>query len=154
MSLIRNKLILKIVIILNILLLIVIFYSIKNKSAAINDLEQQLLIKENQFQELKKSYLDKRNQLKQEQDESSIKLNLQQKAAQITKFAGQFNLKLNQYSSSEEEIILNLNGEYSEIYSFIKALEEKWQDLKIYQLRLSKDKQKLLLILKIVELKS
>ena len=154
MSLIRNKLILEIVIILNVLLLIVIFYSIKNKSAAINDLEQQLLIKENQFQELKKSYLDKRNQLKQEQDESSIKLNLQQKAAQITKFAGQFNLKLNHYSSSEEEIILNLNGEYSEIYSFIKALEEKWQDLKIYQLRLSKDKQKLLLILKIVELKS
>ncbi len=154
MSLIRNKLILKIVIILNILLLIIVFYSIKNKSAVINDLEQQLLIKENQFQELKKSYLDKRNQLKQEQDESSIKLNLQQKAAQITKFAGQFNLKLNHYSSSEEEIILNLNGEYSEIYSFIKALEEKWQDLKISQLRLSKDKQKLLLILKIVDLKS
>ncbi len=121
-------------------------------SAEINDLEQQLLIKESRFQEFKNSYLDKRNQLKQ--DESRLILNLQQKAAQITKFAGQFNLKLNQYSSSEEEILLNLNGEYREIYSFIKALEEKWQNLKISQFRLSKDNQKLLLILKIVELKS
>jgi len=152
MSLMSNKLIFKIIIVLNIFLLIMLFYSMKNKSSEIKDLEQQLLIKENVLEELKKSYLRKKDDLKK--TDTPISLNLQQKAAQITEFAGQFNLQLNQYSSSEEEIILNLNGEYREIYSFISSLEEKWQNLKIDRIRLSKDGQKLLLILEIVEFKS
>jgi len=152
MSLMSNKLIFKIIIVLNIFLLIILFYSIQNKSSEIKDLEQQLLIKENVLEELKKSYLRKKDDLKK--TDTPISLNLQQKAAQITEFAGQFNLQLNQYSSSEEEIILNLNGEYREIYSFISSLEEKWQNLKIDRIRLSKDGQKLLLILEIVEFKS
>jgi len=152
MSLMNNKLISKIIIVLNIFLLITLFYSIQNKSSEIKDLEQKLLIKENVLEELKKSYLHKKDELKKV--DAAINLNLQQKAAQITEFADQFNLQLNRYSSSEEEIILNINGEYREIYSFINSLEEKWQNLKINRLRLSKDGQRLLLILEIIEFKS
>lgn len=78
-------------------------------------------------------------------------LNLEEKTAElIAKSAGK-GLELIHYSSSREEIILNLKGDFQPFFSFLSWLEDSTNYLEIDNLKLKKDGSKLFCYLRLVK---
>lgn len=99
---------------------------------------------------LKKDYLKQREKNDQQQKRSA-KEDIKANTAQILERVKKTNLKLIDFSSADNELYLNLSGNFNSLLLFINYLEEEIADIEIRELKLKNNSDDLFLFLKICQ---
>lgn len=148
----REKKILNYLLILLLVILLVFqFVKIENNLKAVDSLQAEILKEQLNNERLEKKYKkEKAENINQNKKEAEFEeLNLKEMSSAILNELKDFNLKLIDFSSSESELNLNLNGDFNSILAFINQVENKSSALLVAEFKLKRNSGSLFLFLKL-----
>lgn len=138
-------------ILLLLVLLVFQFIKIENNLETIDSLQVELLKEQLNNERLEQEYIKEKaeNINLNKKEAAGEKLNLKEMSSDILNELRGFNLKLIDFSSSEAELNLNLNGDFNSILDFINLIESKSSALLIKEFKLKRNAGSLFLFLKL-----
>ena len=142
-------------ILLIVILIIFQFIKIGNNLDSKNSLQAEVLKEEINNQRLENQYIKEKAENHNKNKKTAVDsfLNLKAGSSEILEELKAFDLKLIDFTTSEAELNLNLNGDFNSILAFINLIETKSSILFIKEFKLKRDSDSLFLFLKVAQKK-